>query len=656
MAKQFFLATLFICLISTSIFAQTEDPVLFTVNNTPVHVSEFEYIYTKTNGKAADFSKKSLNEYLDLYVKFKLKVERAKEMQLDTIPQLRSELDGYRRQLADSYLIDKEVTEKLIREAYDRAQQDVNISHILFRVAPTATPQDTLKAFLKAKDAKKRIENGESFAAVAKAVSEDKSVAKNEGNIGFLTVLFPKGFYPLETAAYTQELGKLSDPIRTSAGYHILKVNGRRPARGQMEAAHILLRVKGTDEAQVKSKIDSLHKALQNGADFAALARQHSQDRNTASKGGNVGIFGVNRFERAFEDAAFSIPEDDAISDPIRTSIGWHIIKRISKKDIQPYNIEKNRLGKQVQEDLRYEAAKKAMVENIKTNAGFQEEKMVLDNYIASLNDTFLTFRWRAPKTPATETLFTLGDDMTVTLGDFTNYLGKSSRERLRKGRNNTPESVARNLYDAFVNQQCMAYEEQQLENKYPEFKALMREYQEGILLFEATKIEVWDKASTDTVGLKSFFKTIEGKYRWEERAVVHEYQLRVADNKQAREIADFARENPVEKVLETYNTDEKVKVVATEKTYEKSRNKAFNNIKWEIGAMTFPEKKSRKPYYEFLIIKDLLPVSNKTLKEARGYIVADYQDQLETEWVDMLRKAYPVKVNKDVLKGMIKK
>ncbi|MEN0006575.1 MAG: peptidylprolyl isomerase [Bacteroidota bacterium] len=654
MVKRLLLAFFFFSFCLSLSFGQAKDPVLFTVNDTPVHVSEFNYIYTKTNGKEADYSKKAVEEYLDLYVKFKLKVERAKEMQLDTIPQLITELQGYRRQLADSYLMDKEVTDRLIAEAYERSKQDVDISHILVKLDPKATPQDTLKALLNAKDIKKRLESGEDFTTLATQVSEDPSVGKNKGHIGYVTVLFPKGFYNFETAAYTQELGVYSDPIRTSAGYHILRVDARRPARGQVEVAHILLRTKNKVPSEVKTRADSLYQLLKRGARFEELARKLSEDRNTASKGGNIGIFGINRYEKSFEDAAFSL-EEGQYSDPVRTSTGWHIIKVISKKGIQPYNIEKNRLGKKIQEDPRYEAAKVAMIEQIKKDGKFQEEPKVLEEFIAAQNDTFLTFRWRAPKNPSTERLFSIGDQ-TQTLGDFTNYLSKSSKERLRKGRNSTPESVAKELYELFVNQQMLAYEESRLEQKYPEFKSLMREYEEGILLFEATKIEVWDKASSDSVGLAKFFKTINGKYRWEERAVVDEYQINVETKEEAEKIADYIADHSANEVLKQFNTPEKIVVAAKERKYEKSRNKTFNKMKWEVGTTHLSEKKKRKSYFEVLKINELLPVANKTLKEARGYIVADYQDQLEREWVKALRDKYDVDINKRVLKSLIKK
>lgn len=323
------LLTLSLVLSFQSLAQKDSDPVLFKVEGVPVHVSEFTYIYSKTNGKSADFSRKSLEEYLDLYTKFKLKVYKAREMRLDTITSLKEELAGYRRQLADSYLIDKSVTEQLVKEAYDRVQQDVDISHIFLSIKENASPQDTLAAYEKLMAAKKRIESGTPFSTVAKEVSEDKSAEKNGGHIGFITALFPNGMYALESAAYKLPIGKVSNPVRTNSGYHLLTVHARRPARGEIEAAHILIRKTSDKPELAKMRIDSIYQLIQAGEAFEGIARERSEDRQSAANGGYVGFFGINRYEKPFEDAAFSLQKDGDYSKPFETSVGWHIVKRV---------------------------------------------------------------------------------------------------------------------------------------------------------------------------------------------------------------------------------------------------------------------------------------------------------------------------------------
>ena len=657
MIKRLFTVLAIAVLFSSILCAQGDDPVLFTVEGKPVHVSEFTYIYSKTNGKNADFSKKSVEEYLELYTKFKLKVQRAREMQLDTIPQLISELEGYRRQLADSYLLDKEVTDRLIKEAYGRAKQDVDISHVLITVPANASPADTTSAYKRALEVKGFLNNGEAFEAVAKKHSADKSAQKNGGNIGFVTVPFPNGFYPLETAAYTLAEKEIHGPIRTSAGYHLLKVNGRRPARGEMEAAHILIRTKDRDAVKVKATIDSLHALLKTGVDFEQLAKTYSEDKSTAGKGGYIGFFPINRYERVFEDAAFGLKEDEQITAPFQSSVGWHVVKRISKKGIQPFEIEKGRLETKIKKDARYEKAKAAMLAKIKLESGLKENSAVLNQFIASQTDTFLTFKWKAPKEGSPDLLFSLGDGaVKYSLGDFTKFLGNSTRKRLKMGKDTPVETAVKTLYTDFLDQSCLKYEESRLEDKYPEFKALMREYQEGILLFEATKMLVWDKASQDSVGLATFYETIKGKYRWEERAVVTKYRLNGEHKDKIEAIREAAAEKTMEEVLAQFNTGEKAILAAEEKYHEKTRFEYKNKLEWKVGAISSAEEDKRRNSFSFVKIEKLVPPEIKTLKEARGYVVADYQDQLEKNWVESLSSEYEVKLNQDVLKSLIKK
>jgi len=636
-------------------WAQEDNPVLFTVADKPVRVSEFTYIYEKTNGKAADYSQESLEEYLDLYTKFKLKVQRARDMQLDTIPSLQRELAGYRRQLADSYLVDRQVTEKLVREAYERMKQDVDISHILIDLAPNAAPEDTLQAFQEAMEARRRIQDGEAFTAVARELSDDESASNNGGRVGFVKALFPEGLYALETAAYNQPVGALSKPIRTRSGYHILKVHKRRPARGEIEAAHILLRTEGKDPAAVKERIDSLYRALENGAEFAALARQYSEDRATRSRGGYLGFFGINLYAEAFEDAAFALEKDSAYSQPVQTKFGWHLIQRISKRNVQPYELEKRRLKTRIQKYPRFERAKLAMIENIKAESGFEENPAALQTYVDSLDASFSSFRWEPPQYgDDPPTLFTIGN-AEYTARAFSEYLSRSVRQRVSRGRNRSPEFAARALYQEFVQDKCMAYEEKKLEEKYPEFRALMREYEEGILLFEATKLEVWDKASQDSAGLRDYYERYKNKYRWPERAAISRYQIDKSAADKLEVIREFAATHQPEATLQRFNDGEEPIVSVEEEKMEKTQNDIFVVLPWKTGAVSKVKQTKRGDKYVFTKLEEILPPRVKTLEEARGYVIADYQDYLEKQWLSSLRERYEVEVDREVLNQLVR-
>ncbi|HPH17300.1 MAG TPA: peptidylprolyl isomerase [Haliscomenobacter sp.] len=646
------------CFFSLLVFsqAQDKDPVLFTVDGTPVHVSEFKYIYSKTNGKNADFSRATLQEYLDLYTKFKLKVKKAKDMRLDTVQVLQEELAGYRRQLADSYLLNKQVTEKLTKELFERSQYDLDISHILFALPAEAKGADTVSTFRQAMEVRARLLKGEDFATIAKQVSADKSAATNGGNIGFVTAMFPNGFYPLESVAYRSSFDQISMPVRTSVGYHLVKVHSKRPARGEVEVAHILLRTEGADAFMVKMQIDTLYAALKKGANFEELAAKSSQDTRTADKGGYVGFVTINRFEQAFEDAAFSVTKDGDYSKPFQTSVGWHIIKRISKKEIQPYDQMRGQLEARIKRDARFEMARKAMVDDIKRETGFKDYPNLLVDFAATLNDTFFTFQWRAPQQKAGNVLFTMAKKA-YTLGDFYQFVENATRQRMRMSGETSLDAAVQSLYEEYVNESCLRYEEQRLDQKYPEFKALLREYEEGILLFEATRINVWDKASLDTVGLKNYFKTLKGKYRWEERAVTSVFFVDGTSKSVLEPMREYARKHSTEEILEKFNKSDSVGMRIEEVILEKGKSPEASDLKeWKVGEITIAQLDRQNNEYSFRKVEKILPQQDKLLNEARGYIIADYQDHLEQQWVNELKKQYPIKVEKAVFESLIKK
>ncbi len=633
---------------SVALLGQKDDPVLFTVAGKPVHVSEFLYIYSKTNREKADFSKASLEEYLDLYTKFKLKVQRARDLKLDTIPSLKQELEGYRQQLADSYLLDKQVTEKLIQEAYERSKKDLSISHIMIGLRRNPTARDTMLAYKRIMEAKKELDDGGYFIEVAQTHSDDKTVKDNKGNIGYFTAPFPNGFYAFESAAYNLKEGAYSNPIRTPLGYHIIKVDNARAARGEIEVAHILLRKKTPN---AKEEIGKIRQEIIDGGDFEAIAKQKSQDKNTASKGGYVGVFGISTYEKAFEDAAFGLANDGEISEPFETQSGWHIIKRISRKPIAAYDKAKTRLKTKIQKDARFELAKESMIKSIQKENNFKEQKKVLTEFASTVGKDFTTFSWKAPESKSPETLFSLGGT-NYTLGDFTDYLGQAGRKRMQYSKG-SPINAVMDIYADYVSERTLKFEERNLERKYPDFKALMREYREGILLFEITKQEVWDKASQDTTGLANFYAKNKGKYKWKERARISQYS--VSDFSMTDKVRKAAQNGSGTDVKRKFNKDKEI-VTIKELTIERGRNKTLDAMNWETGRLSAMEPDKATKSFSFIKIEEILPAGDKQLDDARGYVVADYQDYLEQQWIEELKKAYPVKVHKKTFKNLSKR
>ncbi len=644
--------------VTCTTYAQT-DATLFTVKGTPVTASEFKYIYSKTNQDKADFSEKSLREYLELYTNFKLKVQKARDMRLDTIASLNSELEGYKKQLAKSYLEDKEVTDKLIREAYDRMQLDLDISHMLVSCDRNKPATDTLRAYNRVKDWLRMLQKGAPFEKMALDSSEDKSAKDNRGNLGFITAMLPDGYYEVEKAIYSAKIGDIIGPVRSNSGYHLIRVNASRPARGEVEVNQILIRKgEGPDKiAAKKMRADSAYNALLAGEKWETVCQKYSEDKATASKGGYLGFFGINRYQKVFEDAAFDLQKDGDFSKPTETTLGWHIIQRKSRRPVATFEQLKRGLSERVKRDSRSELAKQAIISRIKKDGGYMEDRKLLAAWTAKQADTvFHTFKWKPDPAKPQDVLFHYGQNKIYTIADFEDYCQRAGRDRMRGAGYPVQETINK-LYKTWGDETAMSFEESQLDRKYPEFKSLMREYEEGILLFEALKQNVWDRANNDTIGLQKYFdEELAMKYKWDERARVSIYTLKTDDPKVLAKVRDLAAKKPAADVIKKFNKKGKPEVLTVlEKMYEKGKNKDLGDL-WKGGDMTVAKSDTTTKTASFLKIEQIVPPTPKTLSESRGYAVADYQDFLEKKWILDLRKEYPVVLNEAVLKTLIKK
>ncbi|MBK9270606.1 MAG: peptidylprolyl isomerase [Saprospiraceae bacterium] len=641
--------------INSIVFSQSNDPVLFTIQNQPVKVSEFEYIYTKNNGKEADFSKASLEEYLNLYIKFKLKVQAARDMKLDTIPTLIKELEGYRQQLTTNYLNDKEVTDKLAKEVYERQKKDLKISHILFSLNNSATPSDTLKAYEAAMQAYREIMKSKEWDAAVKKYSNDLNTAQQGGSLGWVTAMLPDGFFHFENTIYQLKKGEISYPVRSRLGFHLIRLDDIRPARRKMEAAHILFRksIKGKPDILAKGKVDSAYQVLSKGGNFEELARLLSEDKTTSMTGGTIGYFGINQYESSFEDAAFALERDGQVSAPVETSIGWHLIKRLKREEELPYERAKKKIQSDISRDSRFKEAQGSLIGKIKAEAGYSENAAALDRFAAAMDTNFFTYKWKAPEFEKQEELGAIGN-IKMTNTEFAEFVKSNTRLRVQGSDDQDVKQAIRKLFDEMVAQKCLQYEEGRLEDKYPEFKSLMREYREGILLFEATKNVVWDRAAEDSLGLRMFYEKNKSKYQWDERAIVYYVAIDTPDNKIVGKIQKYMQKKTVSAGLDKF--DQKREFISFQKsTVEKKNKETYEGLEFKKASMTGLNKNASGKGYHFKKIEQILPPSTKTLDEARGFIIADYQDYLEALWVDELKAKYPVNVNQETLNALVK-
>jgi len=489
-----------------------------TLGNVSVPVSQFKYVYNKNNGNDPDaYSEKSLKEYLDLYTNFKLKVIEAQSMGLDTAQSFIKELEGYKKQLAQPYLTEKSVTEGLIKEAYQRMGEEINAAHILISVAPDADPADSLNAYQKITDLRAKAVAGENFEALAVEYSQDPSAKTNKGNLGFFTAL--QMVYPFEDAAYKTAIGTVSPICRTKFGYHILKVKDRRPSRGEVKVSHIMVRaaegVSADDSLAAKQKIDEIYAKAKKGDNWDELCAQFSDDLGTKNKGGVLPLFGTNAMIASFEDAAFSLKTPGDFSTPVRTPYGWHIIKLIERKNLPEFKELESSIKAKVSKDSRSDLNKSVLIARLKKENAFAENSASMKIAFAKADTNLVKgkFDYKKEDKDLTLPLFSIKSKNT-TVGEFLQFV----KDRQRPRPNFSPSHYINLLYKEFADLAILTYEENNLEVKYPDYKNLVSEYREGILLFQLMDTKVWSKAIQDTVGLQKFFDANQNNYKWNKR------------------------------------------------------------------------------------------------------------------------------------------
>ncbi len=495
-----------------SLSGQSQE-VLLTVGEEKVHLQDFKYLYEKNYQNAKDiYSKESLDEYLDLFIKFKLKVTEAYNLGYHERDAFKAEYGTYKKQLAKSYLKDKQQVKKLIKEAYERLKYEVLASHLLVKLPEIPSLEDTIKAYNKILGYKKRIESGENFEDVALKHSDDPSAKFNKGSLGYFTAM--QMVYPFESAAYDTPVGKISDPIRTKFGYHLIKVYEKRPSRGSVRVAHIMIRategLPKEDSIKAHNKIKEIHKKIKEGGSWDTLCKQFSEDPNSRDKAGQIQEFTIGQMPATFAEAAFNLQETGQISEPVKTPYGWHLIKLLEKKSIKPFSDMEYELQRKVSRDSRSEVSRQKYIQKIKKENNFKWKKENSKLLPEILNDN--SEEKKINKLTYEKELFTI-NNKGFTINDFLDYFSKKNRAK-----SNISEQLIQKQLDDYAEESLMQYEEEHLVEKYDDYRYLVQEYEEGILLFNIMEEKVWNKAIEDTSSLKSFFKENPEKYQWGKR------------------------------------------------------------------------------------------------------------------------------------------
>lgn len=499
-----FITTLFL-VTSFAVFSQKDSDVLFSVDGVWVTVSEFKNVYEKNLNVIDDKNQKNIQENLDLYINFKLKLKEAYELKLDESKSYKREIETYRNQLVAPYLQDTAYLSKLVKDAYFRTKYKINASHILVKLSRNSTPKDTLIAFNKIHKIRNEVLAGKSFKNAALAYSDDLSAKSNYGNVGYFTAF--KMMYPFENMAFQTKVGEVSQPFKTSYGYHFLKVNDLQLSEGEIEVAHILL----TDQSRKgKFRIDSIYTSLKNGADFEKLVRKYSNDKGTVTNGGKLPKFGTGRMLKPFEDASFKLKNINEISKPFKTQYGWHIAKLLKKYPVKSFKEMKNELT----EKVRASGGARMSDLNVLKKLKNKYKIAVFDKALSIFNLKNI----RSSKRDTLQKTVLSINDKKIKQVKFFDYI-----------RNRRHKSIDI-LFNDFKNEEILIYFKEQLKYTEPKFANTLKEYEEGLIVFDLMQQKVWDKSTKDSLGLKAYFYKNKTKYSFTDLSknkgqVMNDYQ-----------------------------------------------------------------------------------------------------------------------------------
>ena len=639
-------ALLFLCAI-LCLWLKAQDPVLMSIGGDSVRQSEFEYLFYKNNFSGAT-SPKTVEEYLDLYTKFKLKVVDAERLGYDTLSSFKREYYSYRNQLAVGYMFDSKMEESLLKEAYMNLQVDIHAQNILILFPQNYTPEDTLKAYKKAWEAYGKLKK-QRFDKVALAYSDDSSVEENKGDMGWITGQMTT--YAVERAIYELPIGKCSTPIRTDYGYHIVKAIDRREAVGKVQVAHILKayphNATSAEKQEVKNEIEKIYRDLLEGKDFELVASNNSDDEASARQGGMLPPFGLGYMVREFEEAAFTLKEVGELSEPVETAYGWHIIRLVKKLPIEEFDNAKRQLLNSFQRDGRADFLQKSFVDNLKKEYSFTIFPKEYDEVARYINkfDTIVEYDVKNHG-GYLKPLFKIGEKEVPQIEFITYLIDRDTKK---------PSDITlRSLFDKFATTHILQYEDSRLEKKYPAFGNLLREYREGILLFNISNDKVWDKATKDTLGLRLFFEKNSHKYKWQ----IPHYKGRIIFCKDKNLAKKLQKKLPkmadseISKYLSQFNLDSAV-VDQQRGLWKQGESNVIDRLGFKDKSVEFSPTATYP--YVFLVGK-VIGLQPETYLDVKAEVVTDYQNFLEQEWIEEIQDKYPVEIDSVVLEQIKQK
>lgn len=635
---------IFFCFFSSA--QQVNKETLLTIDGKNYEAGTFIKFYLKNIDIVQDKKQKDINNYLELYIDYRLKLLQAYELELDKKDSYIKDIQSTRSNLAQPYLTDNNATESLTREAYERSKQLINASHILVKLSSNAVPADTLKAWNKIQNIYKELQAGAAFGVLARTKSEGPS-AGNDGMVGWFTSF--SMVYEFETAAYQTPVGNYSKPFRTDFGYHIVYINDKKPNPGEVTVAHIMtIDKKGVSENTAQTRIKELYQQLQDGVAFEELAKEFSDDANSANRGGKLNKFGIGGIDETFAAAALEIENVGSYTQPIQTKYGWHIIKLLDKHPMKTYEEQEKELQEKIKKSPRSRIISDAFINKIKQQYQINENLKLAKEIYPLVNDSLLmagNFVFDKTQKATNSKLFNI-QETTYTLTDFLNYVEQNQSKG--NAAFTTKKQLLDHLYKNFISQKVLSYYEDNLERDNEDFRFLYNEFKEGFLVFDLIETKIWNKADNDTTGQQQYYNAHKENYMWQRRL---DLDLTQSTTEQvAQQVRKMLQEQmSIDAIKEKLNTDNKTKVIITSQVVEESYDKLPKGFQVKLGVSNVYRDKGDN-FYKVINLKEIIEPSLKSLEESRGRVINDYKQELEKEWINSLREGRDIKINKKTL------
>lgn len=620
-------------------YGQDKNDVLMTVDKEPILASDFLRVYNKNLDLVQDESQKDIDGYLELFIEYQLKLKEARRLKLDEESKYVREFARYKQQLTKNYLSESKVTEALVNEAYERSNIDISASHVLVRLAETE--KDTLKAYNEVLALRQRVLD-EGFDKVKAEVHDGKTIFLED--LGYFSAF--KMVYDFENMAYNTPVGEISEPFRTQFGYHVVLVKDKRQSRGTITAAHIMIALNQKDSTLVpERRINEIYAKLNQGESFESLAKQFSDDKSSARNGGKLSPFKSGQLSSVeFEDQAFALQQDGDVTEPFKTAYGWHIVKRIKLEPNKSLDEVQPLLENRVKRDSRSKLINTAMVKELKKRYNIVYAEGATEDFEGLITEDFYKGQWQFPDTTDKDKMIFRINDRTFTYDQFGRHLTAAQRFYTRS--KPAPKAIIDKEFDSFFEKSILQFREDNLELENEDFANILKEYRDGLLLFDLMEKEIWNKAAKDSLGLVQFYNKSKQKYKWPKRLDV--VMISSADKDMVLKARKLLKSNKSkDQITDKLNSKDTQNVIFTNGVFAVNSDKLPLNFKVKVG---ISDVYQHNDAYHVIHVKSILPEGLKTFEEAKGSVINDYQTQLETEWITTLKSRFEVTINEAVL------